>query len=172
MYSISAQTNMADTFIARDNESKARYSPNNTNRPVLNTSPLKRKAANEDEGEPTEKKKFAMNFNIKKPMDNVQFGSSPKQSVLPIKMSLSSQKPKETSATVKPKTAAVAKAFAEDSDEEEMPPEAKMRMRNIGRDTPTAAGPNSFGKGRLGFCDRQKMVEKEIIKHIEEVGED
>ncbi|XP_033739578.1 PEST proteolytic signal-containing nuclear protein-like [Pecten maximus] len=165
---------MADTFIARDadNESKGKYSPNNANKSALITSPNKRKATNEDEGEPTEKKKFAINFSMKKPVDSVQLGNSPKQSVLPIKMSLASQKPKETSTTVKPKTAAVAKAFAEDSDEEEMPPEAKMRMRNIGRDTPTAAGPNSFGKGRLGFCDRQKMVEKEIIKHIEEVGED
>ncbi|OWF49000.1 PEST proteolytic signal-containing nuclear protein-like [Mizuhopecten yessoensis] len=165
---------MADTFIARDadNDSKAKYSPNNASRSVLITSPQKRKAANEDEGQPTEKKKFAMNFNMKKPVDSVQCGSNQKQSVLPIKMSLATQKPKESSATVKPKTAAVAKAFAEDSDEEEMPPEAKMRMRNIGRDTPTAAGPNSFGKGRLGFCDRQKMVEKEIIQHIEEVGED
>ncbi|XP_069104937.1 PEST proteolytic signal-containing nuclear protein-like [Argopecten irradians] len=165
---------MADTFIGRDtdNESSTKYLPGNANKPALITSPNKRKASHEDEGEPTEKKKFAMNFNMKKTVNNVQLGSNSKQNVTPIKMSLSSQKPKESSATVKPKTAAVAKAFAEDSDEEEMPPEAKMRMRNIGRDTPTAAGPNSFGKGRLGFCDRQKMVEKEIIKHMEEVGED
>ena len=35
------------------------------------------------------------------------------------------------------------------------------------RDTPTAAGPNSFGKGRLGFCDRQRMIQKEIEKEIQ-----
>uniref|UniRef100_A0A3B1JE13 PEST proteolytic signal-containing nuclear protein n=1 Tax=Astyanax mexicanus TaxID=7994 RepID=A0A3B1JE13_ASTMX len=36
------------------------------------------------------------------------------------------------------------------SEPEEMPPEAKMRMKNIGRDTPTSAGPNSFNKGKQG----------------------
>jgi len=30
------------------------------------------------------------------------------------------------------------------------------------RDTPTAAGPNSFGKGRLGFCNRQQSIQKEL----------
>jgi len=55
----------------------------------------------------------------------------------------------------------VAAAFAEDSDdEEEMPAEARMRMRNIGRETPTSAGPNSFGKGRMGFQNHKKLYEK------------
>ena len=42
----------------------------------------------------------------------------------------------------------VASVFNDDdsSDEEEMPVEAKMRMRNVGRDTITSSGPNSFGK--------------------------
>jgi len=56
-----------------------------------------------------------------------------------------------------------AAAFADDSegsDEEEMPPEARMRMRNIGRDTPTSAGPNSFGKGKMGFNNHKKLYEK------------
>ena len=39
------------------------------------------------------------------------------------------------------------------------------------RDTPTAAGPNSFGKGRLGFVDRNKAIEREIQKKLEELGE-
>ena len=30
------------------------------------------------------------------------------------------------------------------------------------RDTPTAAGPNSFGKGRLGFCNRQQAIQKDL----------
>ncbi|XP_023562990.1 PEST proteolytic signal-containing nuclear protein-like isoform X3 [Octodon degus] len=49
--------------------------------------------------------------------------------------------------------AIVAAAFNEDEDSEpeEMPPEAKMRMKNIGRDTPTSARPNSFNKGKHGF---------------------
>lgn len=39
----------------------------------------------------------------------------------------------------------------DDSEEEEMPPEARMRMRNVGKDTPTSSGPNSFGKTGQGF---------------------
>jgi hypothetical protein len=31
-----------------------------------------------------------------------------------------------------------------------MPPEAKMKMRNIGRETITSSGPNSFGKTKQG----------------------
>ena len=40
-----------------------------------------------------------------------------------------------SSATLKPKASGVAKAFKDDSDsdEEEMPPEAKMRMKNLGK---------------------------------------
>ncbi|XP_054268376.1 PEST proteolytic signal-containing nuclear protein-like [Macrosteles quadrilineatus] len=55
--------------------------------------------------------------------------------------------------------------FNDESDEEEeMPPEAKMRMRNIGRETPTSAGPNSFGKTKQGFCDAKKVFEKNLKK--------
>ncbi|XP_025098512.1 PEST proteolytic signal-containing nuclear protein-like [Pomacea canaliculata] len=96
----------------------------------------------------------------------MNLGSSKAKIVAPIKMDLSSQsKPKEPHSLIK-KSAAVEQAFGEDSDdsEEEMPAEARMRMRNIGRETPTAAGPNSFGKGRLGFCDRQKIIERELVK--------
>lgn len=58
----------------------------------------------------------------------------------------------------------VASAFNNDSDEEveEMPPECKMRMRNIGRDTPTSSGPNSFGKTKQGFIDSKKLFEKSL----------
>lgn len=48
-----------------------------------------------------------------------------------------------------------------------MPPEAKMRMKNIGRDTPTSAGPNSFNKGKHGFSDNQKLWERNIKSHLE-----
>uniref|UniRef100_A0A915JYA1 PEST proteolytic signal-containing nuclear protein n=1 Tax=Romanomermis culicivorax TaxID=13658 RepID=A0A915JYA1_ROMCU len=51
---------------------------------------------------------------------------------------------------------------ADDDQGEEMPPEAKMRMKNIGRDTPTSSGPNSFNKGKHGFLDRRKMMEKQL----------
>ncbi|XP_044526054.1 PEST proteolytic signal-containing nuclear protein isoform X4 [Gracilinanus agilis] len=52
------------------------------------------------------------------------------------------------------------------SEPEEMPPEAKMRMKNIGRDTPTSAGPNSFNKGKHGFSDNQKLWERNIKSHL------
>ncbi|TNN74498.1 PEST proteolytic signal-containing nuclear protein [Liparis tanakae] len=48
------------------------------------------------------------------------------------------------------------------SEPEEMPPEAKMRMKNIGRETPTSAGPNSFNKGKQGFSDHQKLWERKM----------
>lgn len=90
----------------------------------------------------------------------------------PIKMALASQA-KETPIAVKPKCDKVASVFNDDSeDEEEMPPEAKMKMRNLGRETPTAAGPNSFGKNTLGFCDRNRIIEREIQQKILEISED
>ncbi|KAL8574231.1 hypothetical protein ACOMHN_038823 [Nucella lapillus] len=107
-----------------------------------------------------------------KKMEMPSVFSSTKLKPIPIKMNLASQtKPKAkekevpASSSVK-KSFALAQAFGDDSDEseEEMPAEARMRMRNIGRETPTAAGPNSFGKGNLGFCNRQKIIEKELQK--------
>ncbi|XP_030060009.1 PEST proteolytic signal-containing nuclear protein [Microcaecilia unicolor] len=87
-----------------------------------------------------------------------------KQSSISIK--LGANKPKEVAPNVTPKTIKVAAVFNEDEDSEpeEMPPEAKMRMKNIGRDTPTSAGPNSFNKGKHGFSDNQKLWERNI-KH-------
>ena len=35
------------------------------------------------------------------------------------------------------------------------------------RDTPTAAGPNSFGKGKMGFCDRQKIIQRELQQQMD-----
>lgn len=64
----------------------------------------------------------------------------------------------------KPKPPTVAKAFGNDSDEEseEMPSECKMRMKNIGRFTPTSSGPNSYGKTREGFVNMSKIYEKQL----------
>uniref|UniRef100_A0A286XXF2 PEST proteolytic signal-containing nuclear protein n=1 Tax=Cavia porcellus TaxID=10141 RepID=A0A286XXF2_CAVPO len=53
-----------------------------------------------------------------------------------ISIKLGSSKPKETVPTLAPKILS------------EMPPEAKIRMKNTGRDTLTSAGPNSFNKGK------------------------
>lgn len=71
-----------------------------------------------------------------------------------------------------PKKHTVASVFNNDDDDEpeEMPAEAKMRMRNIGRDTPTSAGPNSFGKTKQGFCDSKKIFEKTLKKAMEEAS--
>ncbi|XP_058807966.1 PEST proteolytic signal-containing nuclear protein-like isoform X2 [Phymastichus coffea] len=73
---------------------------------------------------------------------------------------------------VPPKKHTVASVFNNDDDDEpeEMPAEAKMRMRNIGRDTPTSAGPNSFGKTKQGFCDSKKIFEKTLKKAMEEAS--
>lgn len=51
-----------------------------------------------------------------------------------------------------------------------MPAEARMRMRNIGRETPTSAGPNSFGKTKQGFCDSKKIFEKTLKKAMEDAN--
>ncbi|CAH0694409.1 unnamed protein product [Spodoptera exigua] len=66
----------------------------------------------------------------------------------------------------KPTIAAVFNAD-DDDEPEEMPAEARMRMRNIGRETPTSAGPNSFGKTKQGFCDAKKVFEKNLKQALE-----
>lgn len=77
-----------------------------------------------------------------------------------VQLKLASGTKKEQPKLLKP----TANAFADDSDDEpeEMPAECRMRMRNIGRETPTSSGPNSFGKTKHGFCDSKKMLEKKL----------
>lgn len=36
------------------------------------------------------------------------------------------------------------------------------------RDTRTAEGPNSFSKGKLGFCNRQKVMMRELEENSQE----
>ncbi|XP_055595478.1 uncharacterized protein LOC129746065 isoform X2 [Uranotaenia lowii] len=89
---------------------------------------------------------FQQNSNSKSSAIQLKLGTAPK---------------KETPKLLKP----VANAFAnDDSDDEpeEMPAECRMRMRNIGRETPTSSGPNSFGKTKQGFCDSKKILEKQL----------
>ncbi|XP_025070591.1 PEST proteolytic signal-containing nuclear protein [Alligator sinensis] len=95
-------------------------------------------------------------------------GSQTTKKAPAISIKLGANKPKEPTPTLAPKTLSVAAAFNEDEDSEpeEMPPEAKMRMKNIGRDTPTSAGPNSFNKGKHGFSDNQKLWERNIKSHL------
>ena len=66
----------------------------------------------------------------------------------------------------KPKsTLSAADVFGDDSDDEteEMPFQAKLRLKNLGKQTPTSTGPNSFGKvtGR-GFIDPRVQWKKVI----------
>lgn len=76
-------------------------------------------------------------------------------------------------ASVAPKPLTVASAFNNDSDDEaeEMPQECKMRMRNIGKNTPTSSGPNSFGKTKLGFVDSKKIFEKKMQEMLKDLGD-
>lgn len=91
---------------------------------------------------------------------SIQIGKKPN----PISIKLGASKPKEPVPTLPAKKPALASVFNEDDDSEpeEMPPEAKMRMKNIGRETPTSAGPNSFNKGKQGFSDHQKLWERKL----------
>ncbi|XP_051559625.1 PEST proteolytic signal-containing nuclear protein isoform X1 [Myxocyprinus asiaticus] len=81
-----------------------------------------------------------------------------------ISIKLGASKPKEPTPALPTKKPGLAAVFNEDDDSEpeEMPPEAKMRMKNIGRETPTSAGPNSFNKGKQGFSDHQKLWERKL----------
>ncbi|XP_063809659.1 PEST proteolytic signal-containing nuclear protein isoform X2 [Pseudophryne corroboree] len=91
-----------------------------------------------------------------------------------ISIKLGATKPKDIPPAVAPKKSSIAAVFndSDDSEPEEMPPEAKMRMKNIGRDTPTSAGPNSFNKGKHGFSDSQKLWERNIKTQLERVPDD
>ncbi|KAF7997533.1 hypothetical protein HCN44_006104 [Aphidius gifuensis] len=89
-----------------------------------------------------------------------------------IQIKLGSTSKPAPSPTSIPKTT-VASVFNDDDDDdepEEMPAEARMRMRNIGRETPTSAGPNSFGKTKQGFCDSKKIFEKTLKKAMEDAN--
>ncbi|XP_046887099.1 PEST proteolytic signal-containing nuclear protein-like isoform X1 [Hypomesus transpacificus] len=89
--------------------------------------------------------------------------SQPVKKPNPISIKLGASKPKEPVPTL-PAKKPLSSVFNEDDDSEpeEMPPEAKMRMKNIGRETPTSAGPNSFNKGKQGFSDHQKLWERKL----------
>ncbi|XP_056134752.1 PEST proteolytic signal-containing nuclear protein-like [Lampris incognitus] len=99
-------------------------------------------------------------------ISKIGFGISSQigKKVNPISIKLGATKPKEPVPTNPAKKPTLASVFNEedDSEPEEMPPEAKMRMKNIGRETPTSAGPNSFNKGKQGFSDHQKLWERKL----------
>ncbi|EDQ93125.1 uncharacterized protein MONBRDRAFT_5424 [Monosiga brevicollis MX1] len=80
-----------------------------------------------------------------------------------------------TTSTLKPTLLAkrpkltVAEAFGGDEDEdedeeEEIPAAMRIRMRNVGSETRTSAGPNSYGKSKRGFTWRTRTWETEAEK--------
>ncbi|XP_072178380.1 PEST proteolytic signal-containing nuclear protein-like [Diadema setosum] len=160
----------------------------------MSSGDLKRKSVGEGEDTRDASKKTKMSFSLglKKSSDGLkktsvqqeEDGDSVKEiagkrimKIAPVSMKLSTVKPKELEKKVAKPSRSVAKAFADESDEEEedMPPEAKMRMKNIGRNTPTSAGPNSFNKGKMGFCSpsakwKVQNLKSEAEKREEEKG--
>lgn len=70
-----------------------------------------------------------------RPMENIGLAAKNRLKSMGIQMKLNSQRPINAASTVARPKISVATAFNQDSDDEpeEMPPEAKMRMRNIGR---------------------------------------
>ncbi|CAK8672648.1 PEST proteolytic signal-containing nuclear protein-like [Clavelina lepadiformis] len=122
--------------------------------------PTKRPANSTKDGPPSQKKIAISLGSLSKTKDKSFLQKSNKANPLSIKLSTKQEK-KETEVKLVPKSKKAAAVFNEssDSEPEEMPTEARMRMKNIGRNTPTSAGPNSFNKGRLGFMDTGKLWE-------------
>ncbi|XP_028147286.1 PEST proteolytic signal-containing nuclear protein [Diabrotica virgifera virgifera] len=104
-----------------------------------------------------------------KSADNVGLGAKNRLKSISIQMKLGDKK----APLPKPKMT-VANVFNQDSDSEpeEMPAIARMRMKNIGRDTPTSSGPNSFGKTKHGFSDAKKLFEKTLKEAMESARAD
>ncbi|XP_067946341.1 PEST proteolytic signal-containing nuclear protein-like [Watersipora subatra] len=97
------------------------------------------------------------------------FGSKPKMAPVKISLQKAQKSPAEINKAVKPVSSnAVAAAFNadEESEEEEMPVEARMKMRNLGKNTPVPSGPNSFGKSKIGFSQDYKMYERKLMEEI------
>jgi len=116
------------------------------------------------------KKKIVMNpSNHKQKSTYLQGASAVKpDNKLTIKLKAAGQKQKAETKLI-PKAAAAFDSES-DSEPEEMPLEARMRMKNIGRNTPTSAGPNSFNKGKLGFSDSQKGWESQQKKLLSNIS--
>lgn len=96
--------------------------------------------------------KISMNFN--KPKSTLQAAKG-------IQIKLNTQ-PKPVMPVIQktPKINSIFNPDESDSDEE-MPAEARMRMKNIGKDTPTSSGPNSFGKtkqGKIRVCSLTILI--------------
>ncbi|XP_067003811.1 PEST proteolytic signal-containing nuclear protein [Anabrus simplex] len=129
-----------------------------------------KKTVDKDHEEEPKKQKISFDHG-RKPLGKLgeKPGNGPLKKGIQIKLGGIGQKTAQAASSVKSPSLSVAAVFNVDDDEEpeEMPPEARMRMRNIGRETPTSAGPNSFGKTKQGFCDAKKMFEKTMKKAMD-----
>ncbi|CAF1141976.1 unnamed protein product [Didymodactylos carnosus] len=82
-----------------------------------------------------------------------------------IKLNTTAKKPDNSSSIQQPSKKLLSPLFSQEDEEEEtelMPTEARIRMRNLGKDTQTSAGPNSFFKTKLGFVDRRRLFDKKL----------
>nr|CDS28748.1 PEST proteolytic signal containing nuclear [Hymenolepis microstoma] len=132
---------------------------------------LKRKCPNDPEGKKDQMcNHTSVSDFTKAPSEVKAILPAKRRSIPPKKISLnlssksSAGNSKHETPKVQPLSEDVAQVFGEDeSDEEdEMPVEARIRMRNKGRETPTSSGPNSFGKSRYGFIDRRALQNKQL----------
>ncbi|XP_077284482.1 uncharacterized protein LOC143910019 [Arctopsyche grandis] len=150
---------------SRENRNRSERKPDNTDRTDTRVREMSISPTHDEDDEdriptpppPPRISKISIGFN------------KPAPKPLPIKMTLGVQPNPSTALTLKPKVASV---FNEGSDEEpeEMPAEARMRMRNIGRETPTSAGPNSFGKTKHGFCDAKNIFQRNLREAMDKVA--
>ena len=139
-----------------------RHNPSAIPQTSTESSQRKRKSSPLNESEPTREQKRKSEHSESK--DEVatktklgkHTSTAMKQNSAPIKSS--------SKVTDRPKMT-VANVFGGDSsdDDEEMPFEAKLRLKNMGKNTPTSTGPNSFGKvtGK-GFIDPRVQWKKVI----------
>lgn len=140
--------------------------------PVTTDAEKRKLADGEGAGDEAAVKKPKITMGFSRTFSSAKAADERKPGPAPISIKFGTAKTKEQGAVKKTSSLSVAEAFNQSSDEEEeMPPEAKMRMRNIGRDTPTSAGPNSFGKTRKGFCDVKKVFERDLKSKMNEVAE-
>ena len=108
---------------------------------------------------------------VAKPQPKPFSGFKPKGDQKSIAIKLGGVPIKSSQQSAVPKKVASVFNQDDDSSEEEMPQEAKMRMRNVGRETITSSGPNSFGKTKQGFCDSNKLFEKNLQKAMDQAEE-
>ncbi|XP_059824542.1 PEST proteolytic signal-containing nuclear protein-like isoform X2 [Hemitrygon akajei] len=160
---VAAIVKVLDKSISSCNEGES--SSRNAEKRAANERDQDDSAAGDTNNKPTPAKVSKVGFSI---------GSTTLKKPAPISIKLGANKPKENPPVLAPKKPSVAAVFNEDDDSEpeEMPPEAKMRMKNMGRETPTSAGPNSFNKGKQGFSDNQRLWERKMKSQLRNFADD